>query len=395
MKKTRLIPSILMLILCISVLCIGIYAVTPTTNNIIGTINLTAANPEVEITAYLGTDKSTQISDTVTGRKSKTINLYANSLEFVEPEGTNAIADLTLVVEVKNNSTAVDVGAFFLNGAILPETITSSHVLRSATYDGVNESKTTTVEDIMAISFPAYTKVAKGATVDLVCTLSVEELYEEELTSSIELPLVIHEYQSSLASVAIQVSSYEVSGTEETSAGTITGSGSFAVGNQITLTANPSNYNAATTYTYTWYAKNSFGNWEVVTDSDSDDSTYTFTLSATSQTEYKVVYTSQKSYVVKFTYENQFNNIELTLSGAGEKELGDEVVLTIGGPVLAEYNFWAVNWYAKENGSWVLIQSKEIFNPTTWSDSYTFNVEDGTPLEYNVIISSPDMPGMP
>ncbi len=113
MKRTKLIPGIIMLILCVSVLCIGIYAVTPTTNNIVGTINLIAANPEIEITAYLGTNKATQISDTVTGRTSKTINLYANSLEFVEPEGANPVTDLTLVIEIKNNSTAVDVGVFF------------------------------------------------------------------------------------------------------------------------------------------------------------------------------------------------------------------------------------------------------------------------------------------
>ena len=74
-----MIPIILMLILCVSLLCIGIYAVIPTTNNIVGTINLIAANPEVEIAAYLGTNKATKISDTVTGQNSSNKAIYPYS----------------------------------------------------------------------------------------------------------------------------------------------------------------------------------------------------------------------------------------------------------------------------------------------------------------------------
>lgn len=380
MKKSIFIPSILMLILCTSVLCIGIYAVAPTTNNVIGTINLISANPEIEITAYLGTDKATQISDTVTGRTSKIINLYANSLEFVEPEGTNPVADLTLVIEIKNNSSAVDLGAFFLNGTSLPETISTGDILRASTYDGVNADKTTTIENIMAIGFPAYTKVERGAIVDLVCTLSVEELYEEELTSSIELPLVVGEYQSTLENIVIQASSYEMSGTEETLEGTITGSGSFVVGNQITLRVKPDEYDTTATYTYTWYTKNLFGNWVMVTDNDSNDTTYTFTLSATSPTEYKVVYLSNikkiKISVVTEIYGPPPR--EYGVDYENEYSIGDIVTLTayMLEPICAPN---LVSFYGKgADGSWIVLQDQSSF-------SYSFQLTYNSPTEYKVV----------
>ncbi len=251
----------------------------------------------------------------------------------------------------------------------------------------------------MAISFPAYTMVTKGTIVDLVCTLSVEELYEEELTSSIELPLVINEYQSALANIAVQASSYKVSGTEEISAGTIIGSGSFVVGNEITLTAQPAAYNENARYTYIWYAKNSFGGWEVVSDGNSDDSTYIFTMQASSPTEYKLVYTATKVYTISLSYECIGNSVEyideVTLIGGGVYKQGDVVTISANVSMLEKKDVDVqVEWRNEVDGNW---QSPISPNYDYYSsrDSGTWNfthnyvgiiIDENTPLKYRCFI---------
>ena len=47
MKRMKLIPSILLLVLCIGVLGLGVYAASPTSNAITGTITVNSANNEV------------------------------------------------------------------------------------------------------------------------------------------------------------------------------------------------------------------------------------------------------------------------------------------------------------------------------------------------------------
>ena len=47
MKKLKLIPISLMLVLCVGILVVGVFAITPTKNKITGTVNITASNPEV------------------------------------------------------------------------------------------------------------------------------------------------------------------------------------------------------------------------------------------------------------------------------------------------------------------------------------------------------------
>ena len=52
MKKFKFLPSVLMLIACIAVLAVGVFAVSPTQNTISGSITINASNPEILISAY-------------------------------------------------------------------------------------------------------------------------------------------------------------------------------------------------------------------------------------------------------------------------------------------------------------------------------------------------------
>ena len=52
MKKLKILPSILMLVLCVGVLAIGVFALAPTENTITGTITINSTNPEFKIQVY-------------------------------------------------------------------------------------------------------------------------------------------------------------------------------------------------------------------------------------------------------------------------------------------------------------------------------------------------------
>ena len=52
MKRIKLIPSILLLVLCIGVLGLGVYAASPTSNAITGTITVNSANNEVILSVF-------------------------------------------------------------------------------------------------------------------------------------------------------------------------------------------------------------------------------------------------------------------------------------------------------------------------------------------------------
>ena len=59
MKRIKLLPSILMLVLCVGILAIGVYAASPITGTINGTINITAAQG-VKIAVYRGTNATAE-----------------------------------------------------------------------------------------------------------------------------------------------------------------------------------------------------------------------------------------------------------------------------------------------------------------------------------------------
>ena len=52
MKKLKFFPSLLMLVLCVAVLCVGVFAMVPSNNQLTGKLKVVAANPEVLISAY-------------------------------------------------------------------------------------------------------------------------------------------------------------------------------------------------------------------------------------------------------------------------------------------------------------------------------------------------------
>ncbi len=86
MKRIKLLPSVLMLALCIGILGIGIYAANPTNNVISGTITVTAANAGIKVEVFEGQDTTGTRLGYAEGRTTTTIPIGE-----VEIDASNAL----------------------------------------------------------------------------------------------------------------------------------------------------------------------------------------------------------------------------------------------------------------------------------------------------------------
>ncbi len=384
MKKFKILPSILMLVLCVGILAVGIYAVSPAQNNVTGTISVIASNVEVEITAYSSTNKSTttQISKTVTTRTSTPIEIYDDKLGFDGSSASNldAVSDITLVLQIKNNSASKKLGAFFLKDDALPTTLTTANIASDFSFDGETEDGTITESGLVTAMLAGYTEIGAGATVDLVCTLSLNKLTDYDMNVDFTLPLVIHDYDSNLVSTIVSVFHEQGSSVEGASAVvTTSGNGAYKDGEEVTLTATATDVASGYRCTYTWYAKNAGDTWEEV----GTGKTYTFTMSEGSVNEYKVVYNIEiyKANITAQIRTSGANPSEYYVSGAGEYAIGDKVTLTAYySDDYSNATLQEVVWcYIDDDGSPVFLSSGA-------SLTYLFVIDDDTPLSYLCIL---------
>ena len=119
MKKIKLLPSILLLVLCLGILGVGIYAAKPASNTISGTVSVTAANAEVEISVYQDNYDS---ANPATNRQSTATTRAGATLAFgdftFDASGADTKYDVPMkeiIIVVKNHSTNSDLGMYFWN----------------------------------------------------------------------------------------------------------------------------------------------------------------------------------------------------------------------------------------------------------------------------------------
>ena len=184
MKKFKIIPSLILLALCVAVLGIGIYAASPASNQITGTVTVNAANAPITIQAYLGTPTTTPISDLVTTRTSKPVGIYNNSLVF-NCSNANNVGDVNSILvtfRVTNLSTTSDLGVYFSNTVqSVPLTVsTKSNIMTTQNLDDVTHN----TESVVSGKFSGYTLLEAGEHVDMTMTLSLalETLSDTELS---------------------------------------------------------------------------------------------------------------------------------------------------------------------------------------------------------------------
>ena len=224
-RKIKLIPSVLLLVLCLGILGVGIYAAKPASNTVTGTVNVVAAAPEVQIDVYkTSVAEGNRIAPVFDRRTSGNITFNANSLEFIrtaeavaaDGEGaTNSLAEANNVSEVApitvifrvTNKSSKDVGVYFSRTLMTAQLtgLTASNITTNTTFNSDDYVENTSgYADVVSATLPGYKKVAKNnGTLDLTVTLTLSQLYEEDITVLISnLYINVEEFQSEYVSIA-------------------------------------------------------------------------------------------------------------------------------------------------------------------------------------------------
>ena len=97
MKKFKILPSLLMLVVCVGVLAVGIFALAPRKNTINGTINITASSSPIKLEVFVDNTNGTPIKTypSVRGGEQIKINeLLGGSILDFYVEDANTIEDV-------------------------------------------------------------------------------------------------------------------------------------------------------------------------------------------------------------------------------------------------------------------------------------------------------------
>ena len=186
MKKAKLIPSILMLVLLLGVVSVGIYAAKPSVNNITGSLTIVPPDALVEISASVG---NTQIIDPQRVAYGKTFEIDdAITFNLQGVTELSEVKDIVITLEI-TNLTNKELGTYFYNGTGTKTTLaTADDILYADTlgdkvdvafspyrHIGVSDANATTDTITMTIGFNLTKLTDDTETHEFNYTLNIEE----------------------------------------------------------------------------------------------------------------------------------------------------------------------------------------------------------------------------
>ena len=191
MKKIKILPSILMLVACVAILGVGVFAVAPTKNTISGTITVNTANTPVALEVIKGTETIAKY-DTV--RSGQAIDFGA--LEFFEegaPQNTLLDADeIRLSIKVTNKGTTA-VGAFYAEST----TVMGDGELADGIDDIIYQK--TYKEGTKAIAqayMSSYTPISAGDTEEMAISITLAGFPTSNQNFDLGITLFIEPYEA-------------------------------------------------------------------------------------------------------------------------------------------------------------------------------------------------------
>ena len=239
MKRLKFTSSFIIIALFVAILVIGIYAASPASNTIIGTITVTSANARVKVETFLGQiDNDHVLATTLDSRLGGTIAFNRN-LTFVRKSayvesvgreglqysnGINEVEDLVIIFRVTNYSTK-DLGLYYSNETItkqLDEVYDEAEALVENSGQETVDSKVKTslsfADGLVTATMNAYLPLAKStteaitnesglSTTNLMLTLKLTSLVEDLTNVSISGLYLNIEGQSSHVTNVVETSS--------------------------------------------------------------------------------------------------------------------------------------------------------------------------------------------
>ena len=207
MKKLKLLPSVLMLVACVAVLGVGVFAVAPTQNTISGSITINSTNPEVLISAYGhkadGTVDESKVIMTETPARSG-ININLGSLTFdtstCNTEEDLAKLDVKVTIRVSNPS-STKLGVYFSDAPVADKAVSGNVATEKPLTDSTSVS--TNVKAFMDGYKALDAKATNNGVCDTVITFKLSKFMSENATVDLSIEqnkmyLNIEEYQQGL-----------------------------------------------------------------------------------------------------------------------------------------------------------------------------------------------------
>ena len=268
--KVKLISFISAFVLVLGIMIIGVLSAEQVQVNIGGSVSFNATNVYAKVSGNISRAKTgnktfstlTYSAEETTGNESDWTNLDLNfdsdaTPILIEITVENLSTDRELQVSLEN-----DIQANGLNISITkdsqPYTAGQTAMLAKSTGDGTN---TTTFVMSLTVANP-----------------------DEDLTDANFNYILNLTDESAIKEITVQ--------SADGSMGSVTGSGTFVIGDQVTLTATPGQ-----DYLFTEWRANSAEGERV-----SSSSTYTFTLTSTSPTTYYAVFEQAQLGTLTYTY---------------------------------------------------------------------------------------------
>ena len=196
MKKFKLLPSLIMLVLCIGVLAVGVYALSPISNSIAGTINISAGKASIAITGYIDNTEVYPRTELHKGMEWEiaSSNLNFNASNYFFPED---VPSKVIKLKIENLSN-VPYGVFFCDSADV--NATSSNIKTSGEIKSTSDNSKTIANASM--DYYKYISVADTTStldqVEMTITLSVASITSSTQTGKFTYYLNVEEYNASL-----------------------------------------------------------------------------------------------------------------------------------------------------------------------------------------------------
>ena len=210
MKKLRMLPSVLMLVACIAVLCVGVLSIKPIENTIGGTINISAAKANVEVSCYINGQQVMAPTKTVGGVDFTIPSEYLN-FDVSNVSSADLAPQKVLRVRIENEGSE-QLGAFFYNAA---NGLGSDGL---ATFDSLAKElpiNNAQGKQVAKATFSPYAHLAPDSYVDLYAIIELTTLSDTADSATFNFDVNVENYVSNVTILDNEIGYIDITTADE------------------------------------------------------------------------------------------------------------------------------------------------------------------------------------
>ena len=156
MKKIKFLPSVLMLMMCIAVLCVGVFSASTTNNTVKGSITVTSM-ARIKITGYVNDEELFATQNTASGIEWDLTKSEALRFDALNVTSASELPQKIIRIHIQNLSD-MPLGAYFFNGNESSfETVDNANY---ATYSSLKHSEELHIPGVDELDRVPATKIA-------------------------------------------------------------------------------------------------------------------------------------------------------------------------------------------------------------------------------------------